>query len=103
MAVPELIVDRDRLIELIRQGNTPEQIAEMFRVDGGTVRDMIRRLEQNGRRLEWAEVIRDLDLLQEVQLEVDGKRYLLRSETKGTAGKVFQACGVALPAVLRPC
>ncbi len=48
MAVPEHIVDRDRLIELVKQGNTPEQIAEMFRVDGGIVRDMIRRLEQNG-------------------------------------------------------
>ena len=48
MAVPENIVDRDRLIDLVRQGNTPEQIAEIFRVDGGTIRDMIRRLEQNG-------------------------------------------------------
>lgn len=48
MAVPEHIVDRDRLIELVRQGNTPEQIAEIFRVDGGIIRDMIRRLEQNG-------------------------------------------------------
>ena len=48
MAVPENIVDRDRLIDLVRQGNTPEQIAEVFRVDGGTIRDMIRRLEQNG-------------------------------------------------------
>ena len=28
MAVPEHIVDRDRLIELVKQGNTPEQIAE---------------------------------------------------------------------------
>lgn len=66
-------------------------------------RELERRLEDHRRRLEWADVIRDLDLLQEVELEVDGKRYLLRSETKGTAGKVFQACGVALPAVLRPC
>ena len=48
MAVPEHIVDRDRLIELVRQGNTPEQIAEIFQVDGGLVCDMIRRLEQNG-------------------------------------------------------
>ena len=48
MAVPEHIVDRDRLIGLVRQGSTPEQIAEIFRVDGGVVRDMIRRLEQNG-------------------------------------------------------
>lgn len=48
MAVPEVIVDRDRLIELVQQGNTPEQIAEIFNVDGGVVRDMIHRLEQNG-------------------------------------------------------
>jgi len=48
MAVPELIVDRTRLIGLLRQGSTPEQIAEVFRVDGGIIRDMIRRLEQNG-------------------------------------------------------
>ena len=48
MAVPEVIVDRDRLIDLVRQGNTPEQIAEIFNVDGGIVRDMIRRLEENG-------------------------------------------------------
>jgi transposase len=66
-------------------------------------RELERRLEEHDKRLEWADVIRDLDLLQEVELEVDGKRYLLRNETKGTAGKVFQACGVGLPAVLRPC
>jgi transposase len=48
MSVPEKVVDRDRLMELVRQGNTPEQIAEMFRVDGSIIRDMIHRLEQNG-------------------------------------------------------
>jgi len=48
MAVPENVVDRDRLIDLVCQGNTPEQIAEVFRVDGGIIRDMVRRLEQNG-------------------------------------------------------
>ncbi len=48
MAVPEVIVDRDKLIDLVRQGSTPEQIAEIFNVDGGIVRDMIRRLEENG-------------------------------------------------------
>ncbi|MCP5120214.1 MAG: IS1634 family transposase, partial [bacterium] len=60
-------------------------------------RELERRLADHGRQLEWADVIRDLDSLQEVELEVDSKRYLLRSETQGTAGKVFQACGVALP------
>ena len=66
-------------------------------------RELEQRLEKSGPRLEWADVIRDLDSLQEIELQFDGKRYLLRSETRGTTGKVFQACGVALPAVLRPC
>ncbi len=48
MAVPELIVSRDRLIELVREGRTPLEIADMFRVDEAIIRDMIRRLEQNG-------------------------------------------------------
>ena len=48
MSVPEKVVDRDRLIELVNQGNTPEQIADLFRVDGSIVRDIIHRLEQNG-------------------------------------------------------
>ncbi len=48
MSVPEKVVDRDRLIELVRQGNTPEQISEIFRVEGSIIRSMIHRLEQNG-------------------------------------------------------
>jgi DNA-binding MarR family transcriptional regulator len=48
MAVPEYIVSRDRLIEWVQDGRTPAQIAEMFRVDPAIIRDMIRRLEQNG-------------------------------------------------------
>ena len=48
MSVPELVVDRDRLIELVRKGNSLEQIAEMFRVNVGVVKDMINRLEENG-------------------------------------------------------
>lgn len=59
------------------------------------------RLEGKGRSLEWADVIRDLDRLQEVQMSLDGKSYVVRTETKGTLGKVFQACGVALPPTLR--
>jgi hypothetical protein len=32
-----------------------------------------------------------------VQVEQDGKRFLLRSDVQGTCGKVFQAVGVAIP------
>jgi len=66
-------------------------------------RELEQRLERGGTRCEWADVIRDLDSLEEIELELDAKRYRLRSEAKGTTGKVFQACGAALPPVLRSC
>jgi transposase len=55
------------------------------------------RLEERGHEFEWADVICDLDRLQVVEVEQDGKRFLLRSEAQGTCGKVFQTVGVALP------
>jgi transposase len=55
------------------------------------------RLKERGHELEWADVIVDLDRLQLVEVEQEGKRFLLRSEAQGTCGKVFQAAGVALP------
>jgi transposase len=55
------------------------------------------RLEERGHEFEWADVIQDLDRLQRIEVEQDGKRFLLRSEVQGTCGKVFQAVGVALP------
>jgi Transposase DDE domain len=55
------------------------------------------RLEARGHAFEWADVIADLDRLQVVEVEQDGKRFLLRSDVQGTCGKVFQAVGVAIP------
>jgi transposase len=55
------------------------------------------RLEERGHEFEWADVIQDLDRLQMIEVEQEGKRFLLRSEVQGTCGKVFQAVGVALP------
>jgi Transposase DDE domain len=55
------------------------------------------RLEERGHKFEWADVIQDLDRLQMVEVEQDGKRFLLRSEVQGTCGSVFRAVGVALP------
>ncbi|OYV74671.1 MAG: transposase [Deltaproteobacteria bacterium 21-66-5] len=59
------------------------------------------RMARAGVEAEWADVIRDLDEVQEVQLEQEGKRFLLRTAAAGCAGKVFQAAGVALPPTLR--
>jgi transposase len=59
------------------------------------------RLEAKGYLPEWEHVIADLNELQEVEIEHQQKRFLLRSETKGSCGKVFQAMGVALPPTVR--
>ena len=45
-------------------------------------------------------MLADLDRLQQVEINIDGKAYTLRTEAKGTIGKVFQACAVALPPTL---
>src|SRR5437763_498881 len=59
------------------------------------------RLEERGHEFEWADVIDDLDGLQVVEVDQDGKRFLLRSEAQGTCGPVFQAVGVAVPPTVR--
>ena len=52
---------------------------------------------------EWADVIRDLDNVMEMEVTIGGKGYIFRGQAPGVAGKVFQACGVALPPMLRSC
>ncbi|MDX1645371.1 MAG: IS1634 family transposase [Thermoanaerobaculia bacterium] len=59
------------------------------------------RLAARGESFEWTAVVRDLDRVEEVEVEKDGKRFLLRTDSPGVAGKVFQAAGVALPPTLR--
>jgi transposase len=60
------------------------------------------RLAKKEWTLEWADVIRDLDNLVEMEVSIGGKGYVFRGQTPGVVGKVFQACGVALPPTLRP-
>ena len=55
------------------------------------------RLSRDGHEFEWADVIEDLERLQVVEVEQDGKRFLLRSELRGTCGAVCRAAGVAVP------
>lgn len=65
------------------------------------MKELQNRIEQKGYELEWADVIRDLNRLEEIEIEQDGKRFLLRANTTGSCGKVFQAAGVALPPTIR--
>jgi hypothetical protein len=47
-------------------------------------------------RPEWADVLRDLDRLQEVDLAKNGERLILRTPSTGTAGRLFQAARIDL-------
>ena len=61
------------------------------------------RLERKEWKPEWADVVRDLDNLNEMKIAINDKSFVFRGQTSGVAGKVFQVCGVALPPVLRSC
>jgi len=64
-------------------------------------RALEQRLEEKGQTWEWAEILRGLDSLQEVEALFQGKRFVLRSQVIGDAHKAFMAAGVALPPTLR--
>ena len=58
-------------------------------------------IDRKGWKLEWANIVDDVDAVEEITLKHNGNGFILRSDTTGVAGKVFQAVGVALPAVLK--
>jgi len=60
-------------------------------------KELADRCDAHDFRPEWDDVRRDLDRLQDVEIQKDGKRVTLRTPTTGTAGRLFQAAGVALP------
>ena len=63
--------------------------------------ELERRLAAHATAWEWAEVVRGLDNLQEVEAMFQGHRYMLRSQLTGHAHKAIQAAGVAVPPTLR--
>ena len=64
--------------------------------------ELQRRLVAKRWPLEWADVVHDLNALHDTTITIDRHAYHVRSEAKRTVGKVFQACGVAIPPALRP-
>jgi transposase len=64
-------------------------------------RALEQRLQEKGETWEWAEILRGLDNLQEVEALFQGKRFVLRSQVLGHAHKALMAAGVALPPTLR--
>jgi hypothetical protein len=64
-------------------------------------KELEERLSHVQPKPEWKQLLADLDRLQEIEAEQDGKRFILRTPVTGVAGKVFQAVGVALPPNIR--
>jgi len=60
------------------------------------------KLDAAGESFEWQPMLADLDALQYVDIVHHGNRYRLRTATRGAAGAVFKAVGVALPPTLQP-
>ena len=65
------------------------------------LKELYARLEGRGWQLEWKQLRDDLDALEEITLQTDGKTFILRTETEGHAAQAIQAAGVALPPRIR--
>ena len=52
-------------------------------------------------KLEWEQIVQDVDAISEVTVTHAQKEFVIRTEARGVAGKVFQAAGVGLPPVLK--
>ena len=50
---------------------------------------------------EWDRLKQDLDALEETTVEAVGKSFVIRSQTRGQAGKAIQAAGIALGPTVR--
>jgi len=65
------------------------------------IKELQERIQTKGYLLEWHDVLQDINCLEEVEIEKDGRQFVLRSEVLGCCGEVFQAAGVALPPSFR--
>ena len=63
--------------------------------------ELEQRLLDRDEEWEWAEIVRGLDNLQEVEAVFQGRRFILRSQLMGQAHKAIRAAGVAVPPTIR--
>jgi hypothetical protein len=64
--------------------------------------DLQRRLEERGVEVSWPDLMRDLQQVQSVIVELDGQSYQLRTDLKGAAHQAFAAAGVRPPPTVGP-
>jgi hypothetical protein len=59
--------------------------------------DLQGRLDERGAEVSWPDLLRDLQQVQSVIVELDGRRYQLRTDLQGAAHQAFAAAGVRPP------
>lgn len=64
-------------------------------------KELDERLDTAGAELEWGDIVRDLDRVEEVTVDQGTKRFVLRTQAPGCAGVICKAVGVALPPLVR--
>lgn len=65
------------------------------------MKELLSRLEAAGKSFEREDIKRDLTALREVEIDMDGDRYHLRTELRGCCFEVLKAAGIAVPPTLR--
>lgn len=61
------------------------------------------RMQAAGIEAEWADVIRDLGRLSETEVELQGKRFAVRTQAQGAVAQILRCVGARLPLVIRQC
>jgi hypothetical protein len=66
------------------------------------IKELQSRMADRGWIVEWQRLKNDLDSLEEITVHAGGQAFVIRSQTRGDAGKAIQASAIALGPVIRP-
>ena len=65
------------------------------------LKELQAQMARGGWVAEWDQLREDLDCLEEITVKAAGKSFVIRSQTRGDAGKAIAAVGIALGPVVR--
>jgi transposase len=65
------------------------------------VKELQSQLETRGFKLEWKDVLRDLEKLQRVEVDFGTQRFFLRTELRGNCVDILRAAGMRVPPAVR--
>ena len=64
-------------------------------------KELFRRMAATGIEAEWADILRDLDVLTETEIENGGKHSLVRSRARGSTVAILRCVRARLPLTIR--